>query len=62
MFGALVLFAGIDCSIEATRGHWESLGAMSGDGRASHAAVVAGQYMWVVGGYTFNKVPLNVTR
>ena len=59
---ASVSFPGIDCSIEASRGHWESLGEVSGDGQASHTAVVVGQYMWIVGGYTFNEVPLNVTR
>jgi len=58
----LVLFLGIDCSIEATRGHWESMGKVSSDGQASHSAVVVGQYMWTVGGYTFNEVLLNLTR
>ncbi|KAK2177372.1 hypothetical protein NP493_601g02013 [Ridgeia piscesae] len=53
---------GIDCSIEATRGHWESMGKVSSDGQASHSAVVVGQYMWTVGGYTFNEVLLNLTR
>ncbi|KAJ7336559.1 hypothetical protein OS493_011773 [Desmophyllum pertusum] len=59
-------FTGASCNMTGDRGHWVQHSSKGQDliqGRASHASVVLGDYMWVFGGFSFNSEPLeNLNR
>nr|XP_006825957.1 PREDICTED: attractin-like [Saccoglossus kowalevskii] len=47
-------YQGYDCLTPPTDGHWELIYDNLNPGRASHASVLQGDVIWIVGGYPFS--------